>query len=342
MTGACGTIGKEIVRRSLEEWGAAECIGVDNNEPAVFATQEEFSRESRSSFFHGDVRDRDDLILRSRGCDLVFHTAALKHVGIGERSPNQVVETNVVAVQNVIAAATENGIERVLFTSSDKAVNPSSVMGASKLMGERLISSGNGRSREGGTTFASTRFGNVLGSSGSVVPLFQRQIARGGPVTITDRRMTRFVMSVKQAVTLLFESAQMAQGGEVFVTKMPVVRIEDLASVMIDHLAPLYGHEPTAIDIVEIGAREGEKLYEELMTEEETSRSWELEDYFVVHPLSASSHDNGPLVYENLVSTEVTNPYKSSREPALSREEVAHFLESIGLFHPVLEPNGTS
>ena len=152
----------------------------------------------------------------------------------------QFIETNVVGIQNVISASKINNVEKVIFTSSDKAVNPTNVMGTSKLMGERLITAANSTKRGKGPIFASTRFGNVLGSSGSVVPIFHNQIINGGPVTITDKAMTRFIMSIGEAVRLVIDSSIKAHGGEVFITKMPVVRIPDLAT-MIELLAPKYG-----------------------------------------------------------------------------------------------------
>ena len=186
----------------------------------------------------GDVRDRDKLVQAMRGIDIVLHTAALKHVILCEQSPRDAVQTNIQGVQNLIDAATVNQVERVLFTSSDKAVNPTNVMGTSKLMGERLMTAANAHRRAGGPIFASTRFGNVLGSRGSVIPLFMRQISRGGPVTLTDPEMTRFIMTLREAVHLVMESTFLARGGEVFVTKMPIARIQDLAKVMVKTLAP--------------------------------------------------------------------------------------------------------
>lgn len=334
VTGACGTVGRELVRQALEEFEVAECIGIDNNESELFFLDQEFGADGRGKFFLGDVRDRDKLMRRLRGVDVVFHAAALKHVGLCERSPFEAVQSNILAIQNLVGAACENGVERVVFTSSDKAVNPTNVMGTSKLMGERLISAANTTLHGDGPVFVSTRFGNVLGSRGSVLPIFRRQIAQGGPVTLTDREMTRFVMSCEQAVRLVLDSARLGCGGEVLITKMPVVRIEDLANVMIERLAPKYGHDPANIEIQEIGAKPGEKMYEELMSQEETGRTWELDRYFVVRPAFPSLYRDIEYDYENLVSREVTNPYNSSLEPALSRDEVARFLEDNGLLEP--------
>src|SRR5210317_1390889 len=252
VTGACGTVGRELVRQLLEVQNVEELVAIDNNESELFFLEQRFSNHKGASFFLADVRDQSKLTRTMEGIQVVFHTAAFKHVILCERSPFEAVQTNIIGVQNLIQAATANHVEKVIFTSSDKAVNPTNVMGTSKLMGERLITAANNTKRGSGPVFASTRFGNVLGSSGSVIPVFRRQIAAGGPVTLTDPAMTRFVMSLEQSVQLVLDSAGLAVGGEVFVTKMPVVRICDLAQAMVKMLAPAYDHDPDGIEIVEI------------------------------------------------------------------------------------------
>lgn len=333
VTGACGTVGSELVRQLLtsDQYSPEEVIGIDNNESQLFFMDQEWLSESRARFFVADIRDKDELSRRMRGVDIVFHSAALKHVILCERSPEQAVQTNIHGVQNVIAAATENQVERVIFTSSDKAVNPTNVMGTSKLMGERLMTAANSHKRGEGPIFSSTRFGNVLGSNGSVIPIFHNQIAKGGPVTLTDRDMTRFVMSIEEAVKLVIDSAEVAHGGEVFITKMPVVRIEDLATAMIEILSPVYGYEPGDIKTKVIGSKPGEKLYEELMSDEETRRSVELLDYFSVLPAFRGVYQNIAYDYENLISPNVTNPYISAKESCLSVDEVKLFLQKHNL-----------
>ena len=268
-----------------------------------------------------------------RGIDVVFHAAALKHVILCERSPEQAVQTNIHGVQNVIAAASENEIEKVIFTSSDKAVNPTNVMGTSKLMGERLMTAANSSKRGKGPIFASTRFGNVLGSNGSVVPIFHNQIAKGGPLTLTDQRMTRFVMSLSEAVRLVIDSADLAHGGEVFITKMPVVRIIDLARAMIGELAGRYGHDPSDIEIIEIGTKPGEKLYEELMSQEETRRAVELPGYFSVLPAFRGIYHEISYDYSELISMKVNDPYVSSEQPGMSLDDIRMFLVKYKLLN---------
>ena len=329
VTGACGTVGTELFKQLLtcDDYAPNEIIGVDNNESELFFLDQKYLDESRAHFYVTDIRDRDELTNKMSGVDIVFHAAALKHVILCERSPEQAVQTNIQGVQNVIAAAKANRVGTVIFTSSDKAVNPTNVMGTTKLMGERLMTAANSNKRESGPIFASTRFGNVLGSNGSVIPIFHNQIAEGGPVTLTDREMTRFVMSIEEAVRLVLDSAEQAKGGEVFVTKMPVVRIEDLATAMIDELAPAHGYSTDDIDIIEIGTKPGEKLYEELMSPEETRRTIELEQYFSVLPAFRGIYNNINYSYPEMVSEDVTNPYVSEEETPLSIDEIKVFLK---------------
>ena len=324
VTGSCGTIGAELVAQLLSnpKYNPKELIGIDNNESALFFQDQLYLDDSRASFFVTDIRDKDELSNRMKGVDIVIHAAALKHVILCERSPEQAVQTNINGVQNVIAAASLNDVEIVIFTSSDKAVNPTNVMGTTKLMGERLMTAANSSKRENGPIFASTRFGNVLGSSGSVIPIFRNQISNGGPVTLTDKKMTRFVMSVEEAVELVLNSVIEAKGGEVFVTKMPVMKIEDLAIAMIEELAP------NEIEVTEIGSKPGEKLYEELMSDEETRRTIELDKFFSVLPAFRGIYSDIDYNYSTIVSELVEDPYVSEQQTSLTVEEVKDFLRN--------------
>lgn len=333
VTGACGTVGSELVKQLLEDdaYAPAEVIGIDNNESQLFFQDQQYLQDDRAHFFVADIRDRDELFRKMVGVDIVFHCAALKHVILCERSPEQAVQTNIQGVQNIIAAAQANGVEKVIFTSSDKAVNPTNVMGTSKLMGERLMTAANSNKRAKGPIFASTRFGNVLGSNGSVIPIFHNQIAKGGPLTLTHRDMTRFVMSIEESVRLVIDSALVARGGEVFITKMPVVRIADLAKAMIAELAPVHGYKLEEIEIIEIGTKPGEKLYEELMSPEETRRALELQQYFSVLPAFRGIYHDITYDYPGLISESVTNPYVSADETPLSVEAIRQLLKDYKL-----------
>ena len=334
VTGSCGTIGSELVRQlmSVTKNAPKHVVGIDNNESALFFQDQQYLNDDRINFFVADICNPYVMNEKFSGIDVVFHCAALKHVVLCERSPEQAVQTNIVGVQNVINAAVYNNVKRVIFTSSDKAVNPTNVMGTTKLMGERLITAANSSKPVNGPVFASTRFGNVLGSSGSVIPIFIKQISKGGPITLTDKKMTRFVMSVEGAVNLVINSAVQAKGGEVFVTKMPVIRIEDLAAAMIVELAHTYGYSTADISVSIIGAKSGEKLYEELMSSEETRRAIELEDYFCVLPALRDIYSKTSYDYDNVSNELVTNPYISSDEKALDIAEITKLCKEYKLF----------
>ena len=333
VTGCCGTVGSELVRQLLNDYNVGELVGLDNNETELFFQQQRHKNNTNAKFFLSSIRDRERLGELFKGVDIVFHAAAFKHVILCEHSPFDAVQTNIIGVKNVIEAAKACGVERVVFTSSDKAVNPTNVMGTTKLMGERLMTAANCARKGDGPIYTSTRFGNVLGSRGSVIPIFHEQIRKGGPITLTDRKMTRFIMSIKEATRLVIDSSQFAKGGEIFVTKMPVIRIEDLAQVMINQLAPIYGYKPENIEIATIGSKPGEKLYEELMSDEETGRTYELEKYFAVLPSYRSLYRAINYEYPNVISTKVDNPYHSANESPLSQSELGEFLERNGLFN---------
>ncbi len=344
ISGVCGTVGSELLRQLCEmrENGPAEILGIDNNESSLFFLDQEYLSDSRVNLAVVDVRDSRSLLKHMHGIDIVFHTAALKHVILSERSPDQAVQTNIIGVQNIIDAAESSDVAKVIFTSSDKAVNPTNVMGTSKLMGERLMTAANSGRQSTGTVYASTRFGNVLGSSGSVFPIFRNQIQKGGPITITDHEMTRFVMSIEESVKLVIDTAKIALGGEIFVTKMPVVKIIDLAKAMIEIFAPIYGHDPVKFELTSIGTKPGEKLYEELMSDEETRRSLELQRYFAVLPAFRGVYKRIDYKYADIVNTIVDDPYDSSRQKTLSVTEIISLLNEYGLTGPQASDGTTS
>ena len=283
----------------------------------------------------GDVRDKQKILNVTQGVDLIFHAAALKHVCLSEYNPFDAVQTNINGVKNIVQAAMFNKVPRVIFTSSDKAVNPTNVMGTSKLMGERIITAANIVNNNGHQVFSSVRFGNVLGSRGSVVPIFARQILGGEAVTITDAQMTRFVMTIQEAAKLVLEAAMLACGGEVLVTKMPVMRIIDLAQAMIDLLAPETGIDPDKFPIRYIGAKPGEKLYEELMSQEEVSRTKELPNMFAILPAFRSFYQKIDYHYPDVYCRMMENqqPYISSLQAPMTVEEIEDYLER----HRILE-----
>ncbi len=329
VTGACGSVGSAIarflVRAPLERLRL-----LDQHEEGMHRLSCELA-ESNCRFFIGDVRSRERMRSASRDCDILIHTAALKHVALGEYNPGEVVLTNLLGLNSVIQAAVENRVARMAYTSSDKAANPTSVMGASKLLGERIIAAA--RDLQEDALLCCTRFGNVLGSSGSVVRVFLEQISRGGPVTVTHPEMTRFVMTLEQAARLILESCLLAEGSEVFVLKMPALRIDDLAAVMIAEYAPYFGYEPQSIARRHLGVGAGEKLYEELMTPEEATRARELEHQFVIDPITRipgvpRSRRRTPCLASPHISPAA---YVSNEAPLLSHEEIAELLRAGGV-----------
>jgi FlaA1/EpsC-like NDP-sugar epimerase len=278
VTGGTGSIGSEIVRYLLNtEVKQIRVYSRDEHK------QHELSHEltdDRLRFLIGDVRDKDRMDFAFRGTDVCFHAAALKHVPSSEYNPFEAVKTNVIGTQNVIELAIKHDLEKVIAISTDKAVDPISVLGATKLMMERLISAANAAKGHSRTTLSSVRFGNVLNSRGSVVTLWQKQIESGQPVTVTDRRATRFFMEIPEAVDLIFTAYELMQGGEVFVLKMKrKKKILDFAREVIAAHAP-----GKKVPIQFIGMRPGERLHEILLTEDETGRAVEVDNLFVILP----------------------------------------------------------
>lgn len=267
VTGGVGSIGKEIVKILLK-CNPKSIRVLDNNETALFDLEQELDSNKIRTFL-GDVRDKERLERAFENVDVVFHAAALKHVGLCEYNPFDAVKTNVMGTENVLNAALDRDVRKVIVISTDKSVNPVNVMGATKLLAERLTISANFYKGDRNTVFSCVRFGNVLDSRGSVVPIFKKQIENGGPITITDPEMTRFVISIPDAVNLILKSGEIAEGEEIFILKMPSLNIVDLAEVMIEEFAPLFSHKKEDIKIKYIGKRSGEKMSEELMTKEE-------------------------------------------------------------------------
>lgn len=332
VTGVCGTVGRELVRQILRRAPAA-VVGLDIDRRGLRRLHERHRSAGRARFVLADVRDRAQLVDACHGIDVVFHAAALKDIVQCERDPVEAVRTNVLGTQNVIDAARACGVTRVAFMSTDKAANPTSVLGSSKLVGEELVSAAHAERRGvAGPVFVSVRFGNVLGSSGSVVPVFARQIAAGGPVTLTDPAMTRFVMTLDEAVGFVIASALSGRGGEVLVKKMEVVRIEDLASVMVEELAAPSCGTFHRIPIRVIGARPGEKLHEDLISEDEVCRTVECEEQFVVLPSGASSGARAP--YGGAIGQRLERPIRSDGPTPLGRAALRDLLRRHGFLGP--------
>lgn len=320
VTGGTGTVGRHLVARLLE--GGAEVVRVfSRDEHKQFEMREDFSGNSglnRLRFLLGDVRDKERVRWAMEGIDLVFHLAALKHVPACEYNPFEAVKTNVMGTQNVIECAIEAGVSALVYASTDKAAAPCNTMGASKLLAERLVSSADQWKGPRDIKFLSVRFGNILFSRGSVVPLFAGQIKKGGPLTVTDKDMSRFFMGVDRACELTMTSLAMARGGETFVFKMPVLRIGDLAQGMVE----LSGND---IDIEYIGPRSGEKMYEELMSEEESARALETDDLFIILPYHCMERKRALDEYRDARKAQCAS-YSSDHETPLSIEGIKRLL----------------
>jgi FlaA1/EpsC-like NDP-sugar epimerase len=328
VTGGAGSVGRTLVERLLHADANVVRI-LDNNEPNLSALQSQLD-DDRCRFLAGDIREKARLDRAMAGIDHVIHAAAMKHVDISEYNPFEAVKTNVMGLQNVVDAAIDSSVERLVFTSSDKAVNPANTMGTTKLLGEKLVTAGNKYAGRSDLQLASVRFGNVIGSSQSVVPLFRQQIAQGGPVTLTDDRMTRFFLTTEEMADLVLGALRYTEGGEVFLHDMAAMRIADLASVMIDELASVYGHEPDEISVDVVGRRVGETLHEEVVTQREAARTLTNDNLYAIPPEAADG--NGYLTHDGIEGFDPAPEFPRSSADAtyLDTPEVAALLDRAG------------
>ena len=274
VTGGTGTIGSEIVRQLISYRPQfIRILSRDEYKQALLRYK--FREHDFIRYLLGDVRDLDRLRRAFEGVHIVFHAAALKRIESTEYDPLEAIKTNVLGTQNVVTATLESPtVERVVSISTDKAVNVTSTMGATKLLAERLVTWASFYRRVPHKTLCSVRFGNVLDSRGSVIPLWREQIKDGGPITLTHPEMRRFFMSIPNAVQLVLKAAVHATGGEIYALRMKSVLVQDLAEVMIEELAPQFGHKPKDIKIVMTGAGAGEKLDEDLLAANEVERTF--------------------------------------------------------------------
>ncbi|MCR8632383.1 UDP-N-acetylglucosamine 4,6-dehydratase family protein [Paenibacillus radicis (ex Xue et al. 2023)] len=325
--GGTGTIGKSLLQTMLLDRPDVIRI-LSRDEYKQFKLQQQYSEYTNIRYLIGDVRDAERVQRAMQDIDYVFHAAAMKHVPSCEYNPFEAVQTNIIGTQNVIQASLAAGVKKVIFTSTDKAIAPTNTYGASKLMAERLVASAQYSRGSRGTIFAAVRFGNVMGSRGSVIPLFKSQIESRRAITITDPNMSRFMMTLKQATELTLKAMSFAQGGEIFVLKMPVVRLSDLANVVIAKMANklgLCGEEE--IKVESIGLRPGEKMYEELMTVEESKIAIELPDMYIIRNV----YFDYVAAYEGGVPAPIQE-YSSHKVERVSLEELSDMIKSTGVF----------
>ncbi|HEY0828107.1 MAG TPA: polysaccharide biosynthesis protein, partial [Bacilli bacterium] len=272
VTGGSGSWGNELVRQLLPQ-KPGEIVIFSRNECSQVEMERAFE-DHRLSFCIGDIRDKEALVRACEGVDYVFHLAALKHVPVCEEQPYEALKTNVMGTHNVIEAAIENRVKKVIYISTDKAANPSNFYGMTKAVGEKLIVQANLLKCE--TKFVCIRGGNVLGTNGSVIHLFMKQIKEKGQVGLTDKQMTRFFLTLQEAIGLVFKVCGDSLGGEIFVMTMPTCRIIDLAQVLAEALGK------KEVDIIELGVRPGEKIHEILLTDFESESTVIYDEQYLV------------------------------------------------------------
>ncbi len=276
ITGGTGSLGKSLIDYLLSSTNVRRIAVFSRDELKQLDLRITYKNDPRLRWFLGDIRDLERLKRAFHGVDYVIHAAALKQVDTGEYNPMEFIKTNVLGSQNVIDASIDAGVKRVVALSTDKASSPINLYGATKLTADKLFVAANNYSYTYGTTFSVVRYGNVMGSRGSVIPFFKNLAAQGKPLPITDLRMTRFWISIEDAVKFVIESLEMMNGGELYVPRIPSMKLVDLAQAVSPHS-----------QLVEIGMRPGEKLHEEMISADDSRRTVILNNRFVVNPVVA-------------------------------------------------------
>ena len=275
VTGGTGSFGKKFVERIFKNYKPDKIIIYSRDEYKQFVMRQQFKLfDSKIRYFIGDVRDKDRLLRAFTGVDYVVHAAALKQVPACEYNPFEAVKTNIHGAQNIIDAAIDRNVKKVVALSTDKAVNPINLYGATKLASDKLFIAANAYAAKSGSVFSVVRYGNVSGSRGSVIPFFKMLIDKGEKtIPITDTRMTRFWITLDQAVDLVFKALEESKGGETYISKIPSFKITDLAKAM----------APNA-ELKEIGIREGEKIDEVMVTEYDSFYTYEYDKHYIIYP----------------------------------------------------------
>ncbi|WP_334044694.1 polysaccharide biosynthesis protein [Burkholderia ambifaria] len=327
ITGGTGSFGNAVLKRFLD---------TDISEIRIFSRDEKKQEDMRIAFnnpklrfYIGDVRDYDSVRQAMHGVDYVFHAAALKQVPSCEFYPMEAVQTNVIGAENVMAAAIHEGVERVIVLSTDKAVYPINAMGLSKAMMEKLMVAKSRMRREGETILCATRYGNVMASRGSVIPLFVSQIQERKPLTITDPDMTRFLMSLDDSVDLVLYAFEHGNQGDIFVQKAPASTIQDLAEALRDLFK-------ANNEIKAIGTRHGEKLYESLVSREELARAEDLGGYYRI-PADARDLNYAKFFVEGEAKISTFEDYTSHNTERLDREGVKSLLMKLDFIREQLD-----
>ncbi len=321
ITGGTGSFGKAFTRYVLENYDPKKIIIYSRDEFKQFIMQNEFKEYApKLRFFIGDVRDRERLARAFEGVDYVIHAAALKQVPACEYNPAEAIKTNIGGAQNVIDAALDRGVKKVVALSTDKAVNPVNLYGGTKLVSDKLFIAANAYAGGKDVCFSIVRYGNVAGSRGSVIPFFHNILKNGGTqLPITDYRMTRFWISLRQGVELVIKALEEARGGETFISKIPSFKITDLAQAMLP-----------GCEMPQVGIREGEKLHEIMVTVEDSPHTYEYDKHFIVYPQMVWSERQQVLPGGKKVAEGFS--YSSGNNTQwLSVEEIKELLKSVEL-----------
>ncbi len=281
ITGGTGSIGLGLIRQ-LVKYRPKSIRIFANDENSIVEIKDTIGDNPIFQFMVGDVRDKDRLRLAIRNVDIVFHAAAMKHIDICEQNPFDAVKTNVVGTSNLLEVSIIENISKFILISTDKATNPTSTLGGSKLLAERLTLDASSYVGSGKTTFAIVRFGNVIGSRGSVFQIFQKQIDKKQPLTVTDERMTRFIMSISEAASMILKVTKIAKDGEIFILKMPSIRIVDLAKGMLHVFKTRFPKSGTLDKMKILKSRERERFHEFLITTEEIPYCHDVGDMYKI------------------------------------------------------------
>lgn len=275
ITGGTGSFGKKFTERILKEYNPKKIIIYSRDEYKQYMMRKQFAKhDEKLRFFIGDVRDKERLYRALDGVDVIIHAAALKHVPVCEYNPMEAIKTNIDGAKNIIDAAIDRGVKKIVALSTDKAVNPVNLYGATKLVSDKLFVSANAYVGSKDTAFSVVRYGNVSGSRGSVIPFFKSLIDKGEKVLpITDFKMTRFWITLDQGVDLVFKAIEESKGGEIYVSKIPSYKISDLAKAML-----------SSAKLEEVGIREGEKLHEVMITPEDSMSTYDYGDHYIIYP----------------------------------------------------------
>ena len=315
ITGGTGSLGKALLKEILSTTTARRVVIFSRDELKQYNLRSEFKDDSRIRWFIGDIRDIERLKRALHGIDYVIHAAALKQVDTGEYNPMEFIKTNVMGSQNVIDASISAGVKKVVALSTDKASSPINLYGATKLTADKLFIAANNYSFSYGTTFSVVRYGNVMGSRGSVIPFFSALAAEGKPLPLTDLRMTRFWISIDAAVRFVLSSLELMSGGELYVPRIPSMKLIDLAKAV----------DPTA-KIVDIGMRPGEKLHEEMISADDSRRTYIAGDRFIVTPVVAEwgyKEPEGQRMPEGVAYQSNTN------DLWMTEEEIREFITTL-------------